>query len=164
MRSVRKLAIRWAPRTWLVVAVVVLAGCGGAPDDPEQQIRDLFALLETSAEARETGPFRDALAEAYADNRHPNRAAALQSLRAYLRYYGNLHLFSVIRSIDIDAGSARAEAVVFVALTAVPVESVGQLVSVKADAFRFDVQLVGNDDQWQVAASEWRRIASDDFL
>ena len=164
MRSMRTLAVNWAHGSWLLAAVIVLAGCGGSPDDPEQQIRDLFARLETSAEARETGPFRDALVESYSDNRHPNRAAALQSLRAYLRYYGNVHLFSAIRSIDIDAGSERAEAVVFVALTAVPVESVGQLVSVKADAFRFDVSLVGDDGQWQVAKSEWRRIASDDFL
>ena len=120
---------------------------------------DLAALSGGGA-----GPFREALVETYTDNRHPNRAAAIQSLRAYLRYYGSLHLFSVVRSIDLDPAGNRAGAVVFVALTAVPVESVGQLVSVKADAFRFDVQLVFDEDRWQVAGSEWRRIASDDFL
>ena len=148
----------------LALFAVILTACGGAPDDPEQQIRDLVTTLEQSAEAGETGTFREALVETYTDNRHPNRAAAIQSLRAYLRYYGSLHLFSVVRSIDLDPAGNRAGAVVFVALTAVPVESVGQLVSVKADAFRFDVQLVFDEDRWQVAASEWRRIGSDDFL
>jgi hypothetical protein len=148
-----------------VAAVIALTACGGgAPDDPEQPIRDLFATLEASAEAGETAPFRDALVGTYADSRHPNRAAALRSLGAYLRYYDNLHLFSVIRSIDIATDGERAEAVVFVALTAIPVESVSQLVSVKADAFRFDVQLVRDDGRWQVAVSEWRRIAGEDFL
>ena len=164
MGSVHRRVIRTVPLAWILFAVFALAGCAGAPDDPERQIRDLVATLEQSAEARETGPFRDALVETYADNRHRNRAAALQSLRAYLHYYGNLHLFSVVRSIDVDAAGERAEAVVFVALTAIPVESVGQLVSVKADAFRFDVQLVHDDDRWQVAASAWRRVGSDDFL
>jgi hypothetical protein len=45
---------------------------------------------------------------------------------------------------------------VLVAMTGVPVESLETLVSLKADLYRFDLQLL-NDDDWQIRRAAWQR-------
>jgi hypothetical protein len=148
----------------LSLALLLLPACGGDADSPEQRIAALVDRLEQAVEQRDSDPVREALLPDYSDNRYRDRSQAIAALRAYLYLHRGLNLFTVVRDIRLEADQARASAVVYVALTAVPVASVSELVSVKADAARFDVRLVADGDDWRVAGADWRRVGVDDFL
>ena len=85
------------------------------------------------------------------------------SLFGYLRRHRNLHLFSLVRSIEIGETEHSARALVLVAMSAVPVESSAALVSVKADLYRFTVDLARVEDRWVVNHSSWQRASLEAF-
>ena len=55
-----------------------------------------------------------------------------------------------------DQGSA--EAVVYVAMTGVPIESMDALISLKADLYRFELGLVEDGGEWRIIRSRWERV------
>ena len=134
----------------------LLAGCGQEQQTPEQQIRQRIDALVEAVEARESLALNDFLHPDYADSRHPDRRTALRTLLGYLLRHRGIHLFTLVRSIDYVEDAQAAHVTVLVAMTGVPVESLETLVSLKADLYRFDVQLL-NDDDWQVRSAEWQR-------
>ncbi|MCP5316087.1 MAG: hypothetical protein H6955_21205 [Chromatiaceae bacterium] len=146
----------------LAIALALLAVVGCADDTtPEQAIR---ALVDGVEVAVESGSVRDAavfLHDDYQDRFHPNRPAAMRSLLGYLHRHRDIHLLTVVRTIDVAPDGEHADAVVYVAMTGTPVESVETLIALKADAYRFDLQLARQDDEWRVRSAQWRRVAVD---
>ena len=45
----------------------------------------------------------------------------------------------------------------------VPMDSVETAVSVKADLYRFDVQLLQADDAWSITGARWQRASAELF-
>lgn len=119
--------------------------------------------MATAVESRSVQQSAEFLDDNYSDERHPSRRAAVQSLLLYLRGHSNIHLFTHIRSITVDAAGDRANAVVMVATAGVPVESVDVLISVKADLYRFDIEAIRIDDVWRIAKARWQRADLSDL-
>ena len=71
----------------------------------------------------------------------------------------SLHLFSRIQEVEVFSADTRATAVVQVAMTARPVEAPEILLQLKADLYRFEVQLAWDQDEeaWRIVGSSWRR-------
>ncbi len=57
----------------------------------------------------------------------------------------------------------HAEVVAYVAMGGVPMDSVETAVSVKADLYRFDVQLVQGEDDWLITRARWQRAPAELF-
>ncbi|MDJ0741304.1 MAG: hypothetical protein QNJ91_16435 [Gammaproteobacteria bacterium] len=144
------------------LVVALLAACGPAAT-PEQQIRQLVADMEAAVEDGSVTAAGELLHTEYADEWHPNRRAAVRSLFGYLRRHKDIHLFTVVRSVDVAADGRSADAVVYVAMTGVPVQSVETLLSVNADLFRFDIVLAQSDDAWRARRARWQRVGADAF-
>jgi hypothetical protein len=54
---------------------------------------------------------------------------------------------------------------VLVAMTGAPVDSVDELINMRADVLRFEISFEKTGtNQWQAARADWRRAELDDFL
>jgi hypothetical protein len=136
-----------------------LAACSSDSHTPEQRVRAVIEAMEIAVESGSVKQTSALLAETYSDGWHPNKRAAIGSLFAYLRRHRSVHLFVLIKSIELGAEANTANAVAYVAMTGVPVRSVETLFSLKADLYRFDVRLSSVDGEWRVSGSRWERAS-----
>jgi hypothetical protein len=137
----------------------LLAACSEEGPTPEEQVVQAIESLETALEAGSLSEASDWIGSAYRDRYHPDKRAAVRTLFGYLQRHKNLHLFSRIQEVEVFSGDTRATAVVQVAMTARPVESPEILLQLKADLYRFEVQLAWDQDEaaWRIIGSSWRR-------
>ena len=142
----------------LAVAVIVFAACGGEPPSAEQRVHGAIDGLAQAVEAASIRQAAEFLDPQYRDDRHPNKAAAMRSLFAYMRQHRDIHLFTLIKTVELAPDGRAANVVVYVAMTGIPVDSVQTLISLNADMYRFDVDLLpAADGQWRVTHAQWRR-------
>ena len=138
--------------------VALLAGCSGEPASPEQRIHERIGALVQAVEAGSVGQAAESLHPQYRDERHADNTAAMRSLRAYLARHRGIHLFTLVRELAPASDGSAAKAVVYVAMTGVPVDSLQTLISLKADLYRFDIELLPMEDgEWRIAQARWRR-------
>jgi hypothetical protein len=137
--------------------MLLLCACSGDRDAPEDRIRTLIGGLQQSVQDESLKQAAGYLHPNYQDDRHANKAAALRSLFAYLRRHDAIHLFVRISSIDVAPQQQTAQAIAHVAMAGVPVVSVDTLVSIKADLYRFDLQLEELDGSWLIRHANWQR-------
>lgn len=150
-------------RVALVILMLALAACGEPEDTPEEQVRQLIDAMEQAVEVGSVKGAAGLLHSDYRDRWHPDRRAAARSLFGYMRRHDNIHLFTLIKSITVKPSQDAADAVVYVAMSGMPVESVETLVSVKADLYRFDVSLATLDGDWRVRTASWERATEAAF-
>ncbi len=148
-----------ARRYRVALATVLLVATGGCGEQtsPEQQVRELVSALATAVEA---GSIRDAaelIDTDYQDRHHRSKREAVATLFAYLRRHRQIHLFTLVRELELSDGQTAATAVVYVAMGGTPLTSVESVVSLKADLYRFDVRMTLRDQGWRVLSSQWRR-------
>ena len=142
----------------LVSALAVLAtGCGAG--DPEAEIRALLAAAEEAAEARDVGFFSGVLADGYRDARGNDRDEMLRNLRGYFIANQRIEILSRIDEIVVeDDGSARA--VVHAGM--VGRRAGAELIDgIDADLYRFELTLVKDGAEWQVASADFRRAVGE---
>jgi len=145
-------------RAMCAASCLLLAACSTEQSSPEQQVRTLIESVQQSVEEGSVRKAGDLLHEGYSDPRHANRHAAMRTLFGITQRHRGVHLFTVIKTIDLMAQQDSADAVVYVAMTGVPVESMQALVSLKADLYRFDLELVEENGQWLVLSARWERV------
>jgi len=141
-----------------VTALCLLLWACGEQNPPEQRIRALIGDMELAVESGEKLGLDTYLHERYSDPWHKSRREAMATLIKLMFRHRGVHLFTVIRSIEPNTGQDAASAVVYAAMTGVPVESVDALISLKADLYRFDIELVEEDGAWWIIGSRWERI------
>jgi len=142
----------------MLALCLTLAACSGNNLPAEDRVR---ALIDAVAQAVEAGSVRKAvgfLHADYSDPRHTGRQAAGRTLFGLTRRHSGIHLFTLTKTVELSPQQDSATAVVYVAMTGVPVESVEALISVKADLYRFELVLVEEEAEWRILGSRWRRV------
>jgi len=147
----------------MVVTSLMLVACTDEEVPDEQQVRNTIVQLETAIESGSVQQAVKLLSTDYSDKFHPRRGAAARSLFGYMQRHRNINLFSLVKQIDIADDGASAKVVVQVALTGVPVKSKETLFSIKADFYRFEIELKSIDDLWLISTAHWQRGALDLF-
>lgn len=148
----------------LCLLLLMLAGCTGSGSPPEMLVRAQVQALQAAVEQGSLEGCLDSLHTKYLDAMHRNRNAAVRTLLGYVRRHREIHLFVHIDRIGLNESATRADLVAYVALSAVPVESLESLVALKLDLFRFDVVAVpDSDDVWRFATASWRRAQLSDL-
>ena len=142
----------------LVSALAVLAtGCGAS--DPEAEIRALLAAAEEAAEARDVGFFSGALADGYRDARGNDRDEMLRRLRGYFIANQRIEILSRVDEIVVE-GDGSARAVVHAGM--VGRRAGAELIDgIDADLYRFELTLVKDGAEWQVASADFRRAVGE---
>ena len=138
-------------------AAVLASGCGAS--DPEAEVRALLVAAEEAAEARDVGFFGDAIGANYRDARGNDREALLRMLRGLFIANQRIEIVSRIDEIVID-GQGAARAVVHAGMlgrrAAAPL-----IDGIDADLYRFELELVNADGDWQVVGADFRRAVGD---
>lgn len=137
--------------------VLTLAACGGDQSSSEDRVRALIDAMEQSVEAGSVRKAVGFLHADYTDPRHPSRQAASRTLLGVTQRHRDIHLFTLTQSVELAPQQDSATAVVFVAMTGIPVDSVEALISVKADLYRFELALIEEEGEWRILSSHWQR-------
>jgi hypothetical protein len=149
---------KWLERILSVAALLTLAACSSEQDPVEARVRALIGQVEHSIENRSVREAVNYLHADYTDPRHIDRRSAGASLFGLVQRHRTIHLFSLIETVKPADDQASAEAVVYVAMTGVPVESIDALISLKADLYRFELGMLEEGGEWRVIRSRWERV------
>ena len=143
----------------LALLGVFLAGCSGG-NDREAELRETLNAMETAMESRDISEFMDHVSDEYKDSQ--NRVATDIRRVAQIHALGNrnMHILSSIGQLSVNEDFA--EAVVFVAVAAQPIDSPESLANMRAELLRFRVEFEYHD-QWLVSAAEWKGARLNDF-
>lgn len=146
---------------WIMLALA-LGACSGDSNSPEAEIRALIVQAQTAAEESNVGGLRALVADDYADRRGYDRKAIENLIRLHVLRNQSIHLFTRMGDIAFPQPD-RATVKVAAAMAGRSVASAGELVGIKADLYRFDLELIRRDGKWQVQRAAWEPARLDDF-
>lgn len=142
-----------AARTLLLAAMLLPAACSETEDTPEAQIRGLVEAAVEAAEQRSDDELAAMLHRDYRDARGYNRERLVGLLRLYFLRHKNIHLFTRIERIEL-LDDNRATVDLHVAMAGSAISGVDALARLRAQIYRFELQLV-RDQQWMLQYAHW---------
>jgi hypothetical protein len=143
-----------------LLLIVMLTGWLGACSKqatPESRIIALIEEGELAAEDRNLGFFRDVIAQDYIDAKGLSRDAFLRMLAGYFYRNRTIHLISRTEDVVVE-DSESARAVIIVGMAGSPVEGFDQLLTLRADLYRLELEFHMAEDI-QLRYARWERIA-----
>lgn len=146
-----------------LLGLSLLAACQRERPPPEAQVRGLIQEAVAAAEQKRLGALRDMISDHYRDDQGQDKRAVENLLRLQFLRNENLHLFARIPSVTMTA-SDHAQAIALVAMAGVPIASVQELATLRADLHRFEIDFVLETKQWRVKRAVWRRAEASEFF
>jgi hypothetical protein len=137
----------------LLVAALALQGCRDGGESPEDQIRRFIDAGVQAAENRSADDLSELVHLNYIDQQGRNRKQLGLLSRAYFMRHRNIHLFTRIESIELLAEN-QASVSLLVAMAGTVISDVDALASLSARIYRFELQLVKQDD-WRLRQASW---------
>lgn len=154
-------AVRPPIRTLLLLPLLLLLqACSGDGDSPEEQLQRFVDRGVQAAEARSADDLVELVARDYIDQQGHNRKQLGGLLRAYFLRHRNIHLFTRIDRIEIAAAN-QASLSLHVAMAGTVISDVDALASLRARLYRFELQLVREDDEWRLRHASWAPASLD---
>jgi hypothetical protein len=140
-----------------------LAGCSGDPEDPETQIRSRIRSLEKFSREKDFPELKDSISEAYAD-KAGHKAVDIQNLlRIHHLRAGSVYVLTRVEDLEL-LDSQSAKLTVLAALAATPIDEPAALKNVRADVYRFDIEMADEGDAWRLTSAAWRPADPKDFF
>lgn len=144
----------------LSLALLVLS-CSREDDSPEAQIRRFVAAGIEAAESRDSSALQDMLHIAYRDDRGYDRKQLAGLLRVYFLRHKNIHLFSKIDRIEL-INDSQARVNLHVAMAGSVIADVDALASLRAQIYRFELDLI-RQPEWQLQHARWAPASAADL-
>lgn len=138
----------------LLAAFAVLA-CGCSAEDPATVIEQLIEATESAAESRDTGHFRGLIADSYVDSRSNDRERLINLVRGYFLAHQSIDVLTRIESVELRGEDAAEVVVLAGVLARRPGE--GLLDGFDGRLYRFELELVEYDGDWQIIGADWQR-------
>jgi hypothetical protein len=147
---------------WALLAAL-LVGCGAEEESPQTQIRSVLGAIEAGAEAGDVSAIAEHISQHYADGQGNDRRALVRYIQFHVLRNRRRHLLTREASLElIEPGLARA--VVHAGLVGSPASSAEELLSLRADLYTFDMELVLEEGDWRVLRAEWKRAEARDLF
>ena len=150
-------------RGLLAALLAILSACSGDPDDPEQQIRETISAGEEAVEARSIMTVLDFIADDYLDKQGHRKKEIQRLVAGYILRNKSIHLLTRVQQVALNEDKTRADVILYVGMTGVPVTSADQLMLLRADLYRFDLFMKLEEGDWHVASGSWRQARLEDF-
>ena len=141
----------------------LISACNQDTNSPEVQIRNMVSAMETAVEQRSLDSVKGLVDSEYKDEWNGDRRAALRALMFYFQGHQSIHLLTRISDIQLSDDASRASVTVYVGMTGDPVEQSESLIDLNADLYRFDIELVADDNDWLVTSAKWQRARLENF-
>lgn len=140
----------------LLTGILLCAAACSGERGPEEQVR---AWIDTGVEAAENKSRRDLVAmisPAYVDARGNSRADIENMLRLYFLRAQTVSLLPHISDVRLVAdGVAEVE------LTVGMAGATDSVLGFSADAYRFELELERDGDDWQLISARWAEIGAE---
>lgn len=147
---------RCLPALLLAIMTSLLPACGGSDDAPEAALRAWVERAETAAEAKDRPALTDMISSAYADARDNDREALDRLFRLYFLRTRSVALLTDIENIAVSGGSAATMTV-----TAGMAGTTGGTFGLNADAYRFELELESDGDEWLLIGARWGELGEE---
>ena len=144
------------------VVFLLLSACSNG-GSPEEQVRRYIKAGEEAAEARDVTIIKKLIAEKYSDDHGRTRRDLVAITARYFFTNKNIHIFSRIGELVFPEEN-RARLQLFVAMTGQNVSDLDALLNMRADLYRFDMDLALEDKEWKLISAEWRQAGPEDFF
>lgn len=148
--------------TALAFGCLMLAGCGGDPSSPEEQIQMTFDQIESAAEKREIGNLMDFVSESYLDEQSRTKKDVRAVVQLEFIRNPKIHVFKLLRDLTVSSDTT-ASANLLVAVAGRPIDNASALAGLRADLLRFELQLV-DEGGWKIRSADWQWADASDFL
>ena len=140
-------------RTALLTLILLLVqAC--SDEDSADQIRHLIDSAVQAAEDRSPDGLSELLHSDFNDQQGNNRQQLAKLLRLYFFRHKNIHLFTRMDSIEMLSAN-QASVSLHVAMAGTVISDVNALSSLSARIYRFELQLVKQDD-WLLRHASWK--------
>lgn len=145
----------------LVWVFILIQSCSDSAVSPQDEIRAYIKSGVDAAQSRDTGALAELMHGAYSDQKRYNKKQLTGMLRGYFFRHKNIHLFTKIDAIEL---LAENEAIVrmHVAMAGSAISGVDALSSLRAQIYRFELQLI-KQDQWLLRHALWGPASIGDF-
>ncbi len=140
-------------RTVLLTLILLLAQACSDDGSAEDQIRHLIDNAVQAAEDRSLDGLSELMHTEFIDQQGNNRQQLGRLLRVYFFRHKNIHLFTRVDSIEIPSDN-QASVSLHVAMAGTVISDVDALSSLSARIYRFELQLVKQDD-WLLRHASW---------
>lgn len=137
----------------IALVLALASACGGPPDAPEEALRRWVADAQAAAEREDRDALMSMLSENYADARGNGYDDVGQMLGFWFLRQDSVVLISKIDEIAVSDGTA--------ALVTLSIGMAGAndaALGFSADAYRFELELEQDDDEWLLIAARWGEL------
>ena len=139
-----------------ITALAVLcsaAACGSPAEGPEARLRAWVDAMHEAAEAKDRRALVSRISPAYSDARGNARDDVENLLRLYFLRQDRIEVIPKIDAIRVIDGTAAE-----IALTVGMAGTDNSAFGISADAYRFELELEADDDDWQLISARWGEL------
>jgi hypothetical protein len=148
------LKLNYSKALFICSICLLFLACTSKPTTPEDEIRLYLKKGVEAAENRDHGDLTDLIDDAYLDQKGVDKSRIATLLRAYFFRHKNIYLFTKIRDISFSADN-EAEVTLHVAMAGSVISDASALASLRARMYRFELQLV-KQDEWLLRSANWQ--------
>jgi hypothetical protein len=145
----------------LVWVFILIQSCSDNAVSSQDEIRAYIDSGVNAAESRDMDAMAELMHGDYSDQKGYNKKQLTGLLRGYFFRHKNIHLFTKIDSIEL---LAENEAIVrmHVAMAGSVIADVDALAALRARIYRFELQLI-KQDEWLLTHAVWGPASMSDF-
>jgi hypothetical protein len=141
----------------IALVFALTSACGGPPDAPEEALRRWVADAQAAAESEDRDALMSMLSQNYADARGNDYEDVGQMLGFYFLRQDSVVLISKIDEIEVS-GASGADLAALVTLSVGMAGANDAALGFSADAYRFELELEQDDDEWLLIAARWGEL------
>ena len=146
-----------------LLMLLILSGCGGKPETPEDQLRQLIQTAETAVESRDLGDVMALIDPDYRDADSRNFYQLRGMIAGYFLRHPSIFVISRIDRIEL-AGDTEATVALTAGLAGSAQEAAGPLSGWRGNLLRFDLSFRRDEAaQWRLRNAAWRPATREDF-
>ena len=136
-----------------MLALAVLGACGGKSFGPEAELQAWMDAVHEAAEAKDRSEIVDRISASYGDARGNSRDDIENILRLYFLRQGAVEFIPSRAEITVIGGTAAE-----ISLTVAMAGTNGGLRGISADAYRFELELEDDGDDWKLISARWGEL------
>lgn len=144
------------PGLAIAAAFLLVSACSDGAGTPEEALRAWVDSAEAAAEQKDRAALLAKISPDYADARGNDRAAVDRILRVMFLRLQKIALLTKLDSVDVYNDSAAE-----ISLTVGMAGTNGGVLGLDADAYRFELDLVADGDEWLLTAARWGELGKE---
>ncbi len=144
-----------------ICLILILPGCSGDKLSPEDEIKQYIKTGVEAAENRSASDLSDLIHQHYSGQKNLDKNQIIKLLRLYFFRHKNIFLFTKIQDIAFHSEN-EASVTLHVAMAGSVIADVSMLSSLRAQIYKFELELV-KEGEWLLQEAMWRRASSSDL-